>query len=37
MEQHNGTQSGSRAFLNILAFIVGTIVLLLVIKYALGI
>lgn len=35
MEQ-NQTHSGTRVFLNILGFIVGTIVILLVVKYALG-
>lgn len=35
MEQ-NEHQSGTRVFLNIFAFVVGTIVLLLVLKYALG-
>ena len=35
MEQ-NEHQSGTRVFLNIFGFVVGTIVLLLVLKYALG-
>ena len=35
MEQ-NEHQSGTRVFINIFGFIAGTIVLLLVLKYALG-
>lgn len=37
MEQQNEHQSGSRVFFNIFAFIVGTIVILLAVKYALGV
>jgi hypothetical protein len=36
MEQQNAHQSGKRVFLNIFGFLVGTIVILLAVKYALG-
>lgn len=35
MEQ-NEHQSGTRVFINIFGFVVGTIILLLVLKYAIG-
>jgi hypothetical protein len=36
MEDQTQSQSGTRVFLNILGFVVGTIVILLAVKYALG-
>jgi hypothetical protein len=36
MEQQNEHQSGIRVFINILGFIVGTIVILMAVKYAFG-